>query len=330
MDSDADPPGDRPDPRTDYRPVGTDTNPSTLGTLKRTLQEFREDNLSVWAAALTYYGLLSLFPALIALTSVVGLFGNPATTTKTLTDIVTELGPRSAADALAGPLESITSNRGGAGIAFIAGLALALWSASAYVGGFMQAANVVFETPEGRPIWKRRPLQLLVTLVMVLTTALVALALVLTGPVVDAVAKPLGIGGTAVVVWSIAKWPILVLVVLAMIDLLYYAAPNVQLKERGFRWVTKGALLAVVVWLLASVAFALYVANFGSYNKTYGTLGGVVALLIWLWLTNVALLLGLELNSERERSIELTEGVPGADREIQLAPRGEPKQRRTT
>jgi membrane protein len=316
--------------RTDYRPVGTNANLSALRTLKRTVQEFGEDNMTVWAAALTYYGLLALFPALLALVSIIGLVADPAATTKNLTEIVTRLGPTSAADTLAGPIKSITSNRGGAGLAFFGGLALALWSASGYIGTFMQAANVIYETPEGRPIWKRRPLQLLLTLVMVVLTALVAVALVLTGPIVKAVAAPLGLSDTAVRVWDIAKWPVLVVVVLSLISLLYYAAPNVKVKKRGFRWVTRGALLGLVVWLIASVAFAFYVANFGSYNKTYGTLGGLIATLVWLWLTNIALLLGLELNSERERGIELAEGVPGADQEIQLEPRSEPKPRRTT
>lgn len=317
-------------PRADYRPAGTDTRVTTFATLKRTLQEFSEDNLSVWAAALTYTGLLSLFPALIALTSIVGLVGNAASTTKTLTQIVTGLGPQSAGSALSGPIQSITANRGAAGMALVIGLAAALWSASAYIGVFMQAANIIYETPEGRPIWKRRPQQLLITLIMTVFTALTAIALVLTGPIVDAVAKPLGIGSTAVTIWNIAKWPVLILAVLAMIDLLYYTSPNVQLKQRGFRWVTKGALLALVVWVLASAAFAFYVSKFGSYNKTYGTLGGVVVLLVWLWLTNVALLLGLELNAERERTIELGDGVPGADLEIQLEPRSRPTPRRTT
>jgi len=316
--------------RTDYRPIGTDANLSALGTLKRTVQEFGEDNMTVWAAALTYYGLLALFPALLALVSIIGLVGDPVSTTKNLTEIVTGLGPTSAADTLAGPIRSITSNRGGAGLVFFGGLALALWSASGYIGTFMQAANVIYETPEGRPIWKRRPLQLLLTLVMVVLTALVAVALVLTGPIVKAVAAPLGLSDTAVRVWDIAKWPVLVVVVLSLISLLYYAAPNVKVKTRGFRWVTRGALLGLVVWLVASAAFAFYVANFGSYNKTYGTLGGLIATLVWLWLTNIALLLGLELNSERERGIELAEGVPGAEQEIQLEPRSEPKPRRTT
>ena len=314
--------------RADYEPAGTDGKSSLLATVKRTFTEFSEDNMSDWAAALTYYGLLSLFPALIALVSIVGLVGDPVTTTKTITDMVTKLGPSSAADTFAGPIKSITSNRGTAGVLFIVGLATALWSASAYVGAFMRAANIVYETPEGRPFWKLRPLQILVTLVMLVLLALVAVALVLTGPVVTAVAGPLGIGSTAVSIWNIAKWPVLLLVVVTMFAVLFFAAPNV--KVAGFKWVTPGALLAIVLWLVASAAFAFYAANFGSYDKTYGTLGGLVCLLVWMWITNVALLLGMELNSERERSRELAAGVPGADRELQLDARSTPKRQKTT
>jgi membrane protein len=314
--------------RADYRPVGADDRPSAFATVKRTVTEFREDNMSDWAAALTYYGLLSLFPALIALVSIVGLVGDPVTTTRTLTEIVTKLGPSSAADTFAGPIKSITSHRSAAGILLIVGLATALWSASGYVGAFMRAANVIYETPEGRPFWKLRPLQILVTLVMLLLLAAVALAIVLTGPVVDAVAGPLGVGSTAVSIWDIAKWPVLLGVVVTMFAVLFYAAPNVKLA--GFRWVTPGALFAIVLWLIASAAFAFYVANFGSYDKTYGTLGGVVCLLVWFWITNVALLLGMELNSERERGRELAAGVRGADRELQLDARSAPKRQQTT
>jgi membrane protein len=314
--------------RADYRPVGTDERPSLLATVKRTVSEFSEDNMSDWAAALTYYSLLSFFPALIALVSIVGLVGDPASTTRTVTQIVTKLGPSSAADTFAGPIKSITSHRSAAGILLVVGLATALWSASSYVGAFMRAANVIYETPEGRPFWKLRPLQILVTLVMLLLLAAVALALVLTGPVVDAVAGPLGVGSTAVSIWNIAKWPVLLGVVVTMFAVLFYAAPNVKLA--GFRWVTPGALLAIVVWVVASAAFAFYVANFGSYDKTYGALGGVVCLLVWFWITNVALLLGMELNSERERRRELADGVRGADRELQLDARSAPKRQKTT
>jgi membrane protein len=320
--------GSRARRRADYRPVGTDDRPSLLATVKRTFTEFSEDNMSDWAAALTYYGLLSLFPALIALVSLVGLFADPAATTRTITQIVTSLGPSSAADTFAGPIKSITSHRSAAGILLVVGLATSLWSASSYVGAFMRAANVIYETPEGRPFWKLRPLQVLVTLAMVLLLAAVGLALVLTGPVVDAVAGPLGIGSTAVTIWDIAKWPVLLAVVVTMFAVLFYAAPNVRLA--GFRWVTPGALFAIVLWLAASAAFAFYVANFSSYDKTYGALGGVVCLLVWFWITNVALLLGMELNSERERRRELADGVRGADRELQLDARSEPNRQKTT
>ena len=316
------------DARRDYRPTGAGEKSSLFATLKRTATEFSEDNLSDWAAALTYYGLLALFPALIALVSVVGLFADPQSTTQKVTEIVTQIGPESAAQTFSEPIESITSNRSAAGILFVVGLAVALWSASSYVGAFMRASNVIYETPEGRPFWKLRPLQMLVALAMVILLALLALALVLTGPLAEAVAEPLGIGDAAVTAWDIAKWPVMLAVVVMMIAVLYYASPNVKL--RGFKWVTPGTLVAVVVWLLASAGFALYVASFSSYDKTYGALGGVVVLLIWLWITNLALLFGHQLNAERERSAELAEGQRRADKEIQLEPRAEPKEQRTT
>src|SRR4051794_13978500 len=314
-------------PRADYAPAGTDSRAGLLPRLKRTFTEFSEDNMSDWAAALTYYGLLSLFPALIALVSIVGLFGDPASTTKTITEIVTKLGPSSAAQTFAGPVKSITSHKSAAGILFVVGLGTALWSASGYVGAFMRAANVIYETPEGRPFWKLRPLQIVVTLIMIVLLAAVALGIVLTGPVVSAVAGPLGVGSTAQTIWNIAKWPVMLLAVVAIISVLYHASPNVQLP--GFKWVTPGAIFALVIWLVASLLFAFYVANFGSYDKTYGTLGGLVVLLMWLWITNCALLLGMELNSERERARERGAGGARAERETQLEPRDEPKAKRT-
>src|SRR3954454_5206081 len=314
--------------RRDYRPTGTYDKPTTFGVLRRTVTEFSEDNLTDWAAALTYYGLLALFPALIALVSIVGLFADPQTTAQKITEIVTQLGPSSGAQTFAGPIRSITSNQSAAGILFVVGLVGALWSASGYVGAFIRASNVIYETPEGRPIWKLRPLQMLVTLVIVLLVAILALSLVLTGPVVDAVAGPLGIGSTATTIWDIAKWPVLLAVVILMFAVLYHFAPNVKMPS--FKWVSLGAVVAIVLWIIASALFGFYVANFGSYDKTYGTLGGVVALLVWFWITNCVLLLGMELNAERERSDELKAGVPRADREIQLEPRDDPKPKQTT
>jgi membrane protein len=314
--------------RRDYRPQGVGPETGTWATLKRTASEFREDNLSDWAAALTYYGLLALFPALIAMLSLIGLIGDPKSTTESLTEIITEIGPASAAETFAGPIESLASNQSAAGFAFVLGLALALWSASGYVGAFMRASNVIYETPEGRAFWKLRPLQMAVTLAMIVLVALLALGLVLTGPVVEAVANPIGLSGTAVDVWNIAKWPVMALIFIVMVDVLYYASPNVKL--RGFKWVTAGSLVAIVVWAIASAAFAFYVANFGSYDKTYGTLGGLVSLLVWFWITNLAILFGHQLNAERERSTEIDEGRPRAEREIQLEPRDEPKDQKTT
>jgi membrane protein len=296
-------------------------------TLKRTVSELREDNLTDWAASLTYYGLLSLFPAIIAMVSLIGLFGDPTSTTRSLTEIITEIGPESAAETFKGPIESVTEHRATAGFTFVLGLVLALWSASGYTGAFMRASNVIYETREGRPFWKLRPLQLLVTLVMIVLLTLLAVSLVLTGPLVSAVAKPLGIGSTAVDVWNVAKWPVMALVFLLLLSILYYASPNARL--RGFRWVTPGSLVAIVVWIVASALFGLYVANFGSYDKTYGTLGGLIALLIWFWISNLAILFGLQLNAELERGVELEEGRPRAGHKIQLEPRGRPKPPKT-
>ena len=263
--------------------------------------EFQEDNLTDWAAALTYYGLLSLFPALIAMVSLIGLFGDPQSTTASLTEIITEIGPASAAETFSGPIESIASNQSAAGFAFVLGLAVALWSASGYVGAFMRASNVIYETPEGRPFWKLRPLQIAVTLAMIVLMALLAAR---PGP--DRAGRRSGRRPARArraprsTIWNIAKWPVMAAIFMLMVDVLYYASPNVKL--RGFSWVTPGSLVAIVVWVVASAAFAFYVANFGSYDKTYGTLGGLIALLVWFWITNLAILFGHQLNAERERS----------------------------
>jgi len=314
--------------RADYAPEGAESKASLGATLKRTLTEFQEDNLSDWAAALTYYGLLSLFPALIAMVSLLGIFGDPQTTTSKLTEIITEIGPESGAETFEGPIKSITENQSAAGFAFVFGLAAALWSASGYVGAFTRASNIIYETPEGRPFWKLRPLQIAVTLAMIIMMALLAVGLVLTGPVVEAVANPIGLSSTAVDVWNIAKWPVMAAIFILMVDVLYYTTPNVKL--RGFKWVTPGAILSIVVWAIASALFAFYVSNFSSYDKTYGTLAGLVVLLLWFWITNLAILFGHQMNAERERSEEIKEGHPRAEKEIQLEPRDEPKDQKTT
>jgi membrane protein len=310
--------------RADYAPTGADGKPTTGGTLKRTLKEFSEDNLTDWAAALTYYGILALFPALLAMLSIVGLLVDPAT----LTDALTAVVPGAAADTINPVIEQIAGNRSTGLFGLVFGVAGAIWSASGYVGAFTRAANVVYETPEGRKIWKLKPLQLLVTLIGILFAVVIVAAVVLSGPVVEAVGRAVGLGDTALTVWNVAKWPVIVVLVALMIAVLYYSTPNVRL--RGFKWVSPGAAVALLVWGVASALFAFYVANFGSYNKTYGALAGVIIFLVWFWLTNVALLFGLELDAEIERTKELKEGVPRAEKEIQLDAREDPKPQQTT
>ena len=312
---------------TEMKPEGAERDDSLPATLKRSGTEFMEDGMTDWAAALTYYGLLSLFPMLIALVSIIGLFANPEATADKLTEIVSNLGPDAAADTFKGPVEGITSSRGASGVTFVVGLALAIWAASGYVGAFGRASNVIFETREGRPFWKLKPLQLGVTLAMILILALLAIGLVMTGPVVRAVAEPLGIGSTAVDIWNYAKWPVMIALVLVMFAVLFHFSPNVETGR--FRFFTPGAVVALLVWVLASATFAFYVGNFGSYNKTYGTLGGFVVLLIWFWISNIALLFGLELNSEIERTRQIGEGTAGAEKQLQFTPRAEPKPKQT-
>jgi membrane protein len=289
---------------------------SWLGVLKRTLREFKDDNLVDWAAALTYYGILALFPALIALVSIIGLVGASATTP--LLDNLSKLAPGPARDIITGALKQVANGRGTAGFTFVLGLLVAIWSASSYVGAFARASNAVYEVHEGRPFWKLRPMQLIVTTVIIVLLAASAIAVVVTGPVARAVGDLVGAGPAAVTAWDIAKWPVIALAVSMMFSILYYATPNV--KQPGFRWITPGGVAALVLWLAASAVFAFYVANFSSYNKTYGALAGVVAFLVWLWISNIAVLLGAELNAELERGRELEAGLP-AERELQLEPR---------
>jgi membrane protein len=300
-------------------PVGPTDLPkrSWKAILKRTVKEFQDDNLTDWAAALTYYGVLSLFPMLIALVAVLGIFGQQSSVI-TLLDSFREAGLGNVAENIEEPLTGVVEQKGGAGALLGFGLLLSIWSASGYLGAFMRAANEVYEVQEGRPFWKLRPLQVALTLFGVLLLSLVAIGLVVTGPIAEAIGDAIGLGDTAVEVWSIAKWPVMLVIVMTVVASLYYIAPNVR--QPHFRWVTPGGVLAVFLWVIASVGFGFYVSNFGSYNATYGTLGGVISFLVWLWISNIALLLGAELDAELERERELKAGLP-AERELQLPPR---------
>ncbi len=306
-----------PEPEDDRKPDSPDdlTKPSRRYIVRKTMREFSSDECTDLAAALTYYSVLALFPALVAVLSLVGLVGQGPKTTKTLIDILHQVGVQS--PTLEDTVNQLSTSSG-TGLALIIGLATALWSASGYVGSFGRAMNRIYEVGEGRPVWKLRPVMLLVTLITVVLAAVVALALVLTGPAAQAVGDAIGLGSTAVLVWNIAKWPVMLLVVIAIVALLYWATPNV--KQPKFRWLSVGAVFAIVVWVLASAAFGFYVANFSSYNKTYGALAGVIVFLLWLWLTNLALLFGAELDAELERGRELQAGV-AAEKSVQLPPR---------
>ena len=288
---------------------------------KRTLKEYKDDDLQDRAAALTYFGIQSIFPGLLVLVSLLGLVGHSVT--QSLIANVGKVAPASVRSIISDNVTRLQANHTASGVVGIIALALALWSASNYVAAFMRASNAIYDVPEGRPIWKTAPIRLGVTIVTMVLLVAAAVIVLVTGGLAQKAGNALGVGSVAVTVWDIAKWPVLLIVVIVMIGVLYYAAPNARL--RGLKSIMPGAALAVIIWLIASAGFAYYVANFGSYNKTYGTLGAVIALLVWLWITNVAILLGVEVNAERERSRQLREGTPGAERELQLEERSAPK-----
>jgi membrane protein len=314
---------DTPDPEASEKPDSpTDlSKPSWTYSLRKSVREFLDDECTDLAAALTYYAVLSIFPALLALVSVLGLVTDPTKSVQTVIDLLKPLVSKPTLDAVQPVVKNLATSQG-AGFAFILGLALALWSASGYVTAFSRAMNRIYEIREGRPFWKLRPIMLLITLIAVLLIAVALLILVLSGPLAQSVGNLIGLGSTAVTIWGYVKWPVLLLVMVLVVALLYYATPNI--KQPKFRWISVGAVVAIVTWLIASVLFGIYVANFSNYEKTYGSLGGVIAGLLWLWITNLALLLGAEMDSEMERSRELQAGIP-AEKELQLPLRDDSK-----
>jgi membrane protein len=288
---------------------------SWRGAAKRTLGEFKRDELTDRAAALTYYSVLSIFPAMLVIVSLVGLGGRSVS--QSLITNVGDLAPGAVRQVLVTALNQLQGSRASAGLVALVSLAAALWSASGYVAAFMRAANVVYDVPEGRPIWKTLPIRVAITVVTLVLLAASAIAVVVSGPLAQRVGDLLGLGSAAVTAWNIAKWPVLLLVAAFLISLLYWASPNAR---HGFRWVTPGGILAILLWLAASAGFAFYVAGFASYNKTYGSLAGVIIFLVWLWITNIAILLGCELNAELERGRAMAAGHP-AEEEPYVEPR---------
>jgi membrane protein len=274
--------------------------------LRRSVRQFKHDDVTDRAAALTYFGVLAIFPGLLVLVSILGLLGRSST--QKVLDNLGQVAPGGVNSFLRTVVEQVQGKSGAASVGAIVGLVLALWSASGYVAAFMRASNAIYDVDEGRPIWKTAPVRLGVTLLVVIMLVISAVMVVVTGPVASTVGRAVGIGDTAVTVWNIAKWPVLLVVVSLMFSLLYWACPNV--KQPGFKWITPGGVLAVVVWLVASGLFAVYVAFSGSYNKTYGSLATVIVFLVWLWITNIAILLGAEFNAESQRQRAIEGGSP--------------------
>ncbi|MFF0016783.1 YihY/virulence factor BrkB family protein [Streptomyces sp. NPDC005374] len=285
--------------------------------VRRTFKELLDDELADRAAALTYYGVLSLFPALLVMVSLLGVVGQRAT--NKILDNIGDLAPGPARDILRDAVVQLGDSGGTGSVLAILGLIAALWSASGYVAAFIRTSNAVYDLPEGRPVWKLTPLRLALTVTLMLMLAASALIVVFTGPLAERAGRAVGFGDAAITAWGIAKWPVLLLLVVLMIALLYWAAPNVR--GRGFHWISPGSVLATVVWLAASAGFALYAANFGSYNKTYGTLAGAIVFLVWLWLTNLAILLGLEFDAELARERAITSGEHEPAEEPYVEPR---------
>jgi membrane protein len=282
---------------------------SWLAAARRSVTEFKQDDLTDRAAALTYYSVLAIFPGLLVLVSLLGLLGQRVTH-NLITNLLTAV-PVSARDTISSQVQQLERGHATASLLAIVGIASALWSASGYIAAFMRASNAIYDVPEGRPIWKTLPIRVIVTLVIMLLLVASVLIVVVTGGIARHAGQVLGVGSAAVTAWGIAKWPVLLLLFSLMLAVLYWASPNAK---QGFRWVSPGGVVAVILWLIASGLFSLYVANFGNYNKVYGSIGAVIILLVWLWVSNIAVLFGAEFNAELERGRAMAAGVP-ADQE---------------
>jgi membrane protein len=292
---------------------------SWWGVIKRSVGEFQRDNLTDWAAALTYYSVLSLFPGLIVMTAGLGMLGR--NDTRALVDTIREIGPGSGTDLLVDAVNEIQEAQAPAGPLALLGLASALWTASAYIGAFMRATNAIYDIQEGRPIWKTVPVRVALTAAVVILLGVCTVGVVVSGSLADRIGGWLGLARATIAVWGIVKWPVMMALISLVFALLYWAAPNVR--QPGFRWLTPGSALAVLLWAGASWGFAFYVGHFGSYNRVYGSLGGVVVFLVWLWISNIAVLLGAELDAELARARNIAHGHP-ADAEPYLPPRDDP------
>jgi membrane protein len=282
--------------------------------LKRTWHEFRINQVYDLAGTLTYYTVLALFPALLATLATVGIFGSAEAGAQNVLQVIEGLGGATAADVLREPLEQLV-NASHAGLAFGTGLVGVLWATSGYLGTFGRGMNRIYDVEEGRPFWEMRPTMIGVSAVLVVLGALGALGLILTGPVAESTARVLGFDEGVVFWWDLLKLPALAGIALVVMALLYWAGPNV--KRRHLRWFSVGAIGALLAWIIATALFGAYVFGFGIYGRTYGFVGGVIAFLLWVWLSNLSLLFGAVLDTEVERARQLRAGISAEER-VQL------------
>ncbi|MEO3930379.1 YihY/virulence factor BrkB family protein [Micromonosporaceae bacterium B7E4] len=294
-----------------------------VGVLRRTLREAQADNVTDWAAALTYYGVLSLFPALLVLVAVLGLLGDAAV--RGVQNVIRDVVPApSARDILLTGITQVQGSTGTASLVAVLGILGAFWTASGYIGAFSRAANAIYDVPEGRPLARTLLLRIGLTALIGLLVLISLVLLVFSGRLSAQVGRRLGVGEAGVTAWDIGKWLVLVLLVSLIFAVLYWAAPNAR---QRFRWISPGGIFAVLAWAVVSAGLALYVSYFASYNRTYGSLAGVIVFLVWLWLSNVAILLGAELSAELERERTIRMGGP-ADREPYVSLRDDRKLRK--
>jgi membrane protein len=292
--------------------------PHWKSVLKRTVSEFGTDGGTDLAAALTYYSIMSLAPMLLALSTMLSFIGQGDATQQVVEDLGAELGlQENVISTVTAYLDSMAQSEA-AGILLFVGLAVALWSASNYVNAFSRMMNRVYEIEEGRPMWRLRPWLLALTVVILLLLITIVLSITLSGTVSELILGTVGLSGTANAIWNVAKWPFIVFMLVVIVALLYWATPNIR--QPRFRWLSPGAAVAVVVAILAAAGFGIYVANFGNYNRTYGAIGGVIVVLLLIFIINNVLVLGAELDAELERGRELAAGMP-AEETIQLPPR---------
>ncbi|MFI7078787.1 YihY/virulence factor BrkB family protein [Micromonospora sp. NPDC049903] len=290
------------------------------GVLVRSVRNYLRDNCTDWAAALTYYGVLALFPSTVVVVALVGLVSDGERTVDTVLDLARDVGAGSvvANENFVGVVRGVVEQNSSAGVLLSFGLLGALWSASNFIASFTRASNTIYGVTEGRPVWKLRPIQIGLAALSLVLLAVVATGLIVSGPVADAVGDLVGAGGAARTAWSVVKWPVLAMIAMLLMSVLFWVAPNVR--QPRFRWLTPGGAVALVAWALGSFGFGLYVANFGSYDTTYGSLGAVIAFLVWLYVSNSALLLGVQINAELQRGRVLQSGVSDAEEPV-LPPR---------